>query len=408
MKQKNKIYLDYAATTPVDPKVLKAMGPYFSKIYGNPSSIHSWGQETQAAVDKARDQVAKFLNCKLSEIVFTGSASESDNLAIRGLIKALKRRKREGEKVHIITSSIEHKAVLETCHDLEKDGIKITYLPVGKDGIVDIADLKAEINPETDLVSIMYVNNEVGTIQPIKKIGQLLEEINKTKEHRIFFHTDAVQAANWLNCKVDELKVDLLTLSGHKIYGPKGVGILYIRQGTPISPLITGGDQEWGLRAGTENVANIVGMGAAIAQISNLPAKRDPATRDKSQISKIKKLRDKLVKGVLTKIPGSNLNGSEKPEERAPHIANFSFLGIEGEAIVLSLDQEGIAASTGSACTSRALLPSHVLMAMGLSELEAQSSLRVSLGRHTTAREIDIFLKTLPKVVERLRKISGR
>jgi len=403
MKQKNKIYLDYAATTPVDPKVLKAMGPYFSKIYGNPSSIHSWGQETQAAVDKARDQVAKFLNCKLSEIVFTGSASESDNLAIRGLIKALKRRKREGEKVHIITSSIEHKAVLETCHDLEKDGIKITYLPVGKDGIVDIADLKAEINPETDLVSIMYVNNEVGTIQPIKKIGQLLEEINKTKEHRIFFHTDAVQAANWLNCKVDELKVDLLTLSGHKIYGPKGVGILYIRQGTPISPLITGGDQEWGLRAGTENVANIVGMGAAIAQISNL----------KSQISKIKKLRDKLIKGVLTKIPSSKLNGpafakATAGEERAPHIANFSFLGIEGEAIVLSLDQEGIAASTGSACTSRALLPSHVLMAMGLSELEAQSSLRVSLGRHTTAREIDIFLKTLPKVVERLRKISGR
>ncbi len=399
MTPKNRIYLDYAATTPVDKKVFKAMGPYFSQTYGNPSSIHSWGEEAQAAIDKARDQVAKFLNCKLSEIVFTGSASESDNLAIRGLIKALKRRKQEGEKVHIITSSIEHKAVLETCHDLEKDGIKITYLPVGKDGIVDIADLKAEINPETDLVSIMYVNNEMGAIQPIEKIGRLISEINQTKKHRIFFHADAVQAANWVNCKVDDLKVDLLTLSGHKIYGPKGVGVLYIRQGTPISPLITGGDQEWGLRAGTENVANIVGMGAAISQISN----------SKFLISKkVKKLRDKLVKGVLTKIPGSNLTGSEKPEERAPHIANFSFLGIEGEAIMLSLDQEGIAASTGSACTSRALLPSHVLMAMGLSELEAHSSLRVSLGRYTTAKEIDIFLKTLPRVVERLRKISGR
>ena len=399
MTPKNRIYLDYAATTPVDKKVFKAMGPYFSQTYGNPSSIHSWGEEAQAAIDKARDQVAKFLNCKLSEIVFTGSASESDNLAIRGLIKALKRRKQEGEKVHIITSSIEHKAVLETCHDLEKDGIKITYLPVGKDGIVDIADLKAEINPETDLVSIMYVNNEMGAIQPIEKIGRLISEINQTKKHRIFFHADAVQAANWVNCKVDDLKVDLLTLSGHKIYGPKGVGVLYIRQGTPISPLITGGDQEWGLRAGTENVANIVGMGAAISQISN----------SKFLISKkVKKLRDKLVKRVLTKIPGSNLTGSEKPEERAPHIANFSFLGIEGEAIMLSLDQEGIAASTGSACTSRALLPSHVLMAMGLSELEAHSSLRVSLGRYTTAKEIDIFLKTLPRVVERLRKISGR
>ena len=403
MKQKKRIYLDYAATTPIDKKVFKAMEPYFSKKYGNPSSIHSWGQEAQVAIDKARDQVAKFLNCKSSEIVFTGSASESDNLAIRGLIKALKRRKREGDPstgsgqvVHIITSSIEHKAVLETCRDLEKDGVKITYLPVGKDGIVDIADLKAEINPETDLVSIMYVNNEVGTIQPIKKIGNILEEINKTKEHRIFFHIDAVQAANWLNCKVDDLKVDLLTLSGHKIYGPKGVGVFYIRQGTPISPLITGGDQEWGLRAGTENVANIVGMGAAVEKIKS----------QKLKVKSIERLRNKLIDGVLVKIPDSKLNGIL--ESMAPHIANFSFLGIEGEAIVLSLDQEGIAASTGSACTSRALLPSHVLMAMGLSELEAHSSLRISLGRYTTMKEIDYFLKVLPRVIERLRKISGR
>jgi len=396
MTPKNRIYLDYAATTPVDPRVFKAMEPYFSKKYGNPSSIHSFGEEAQAAIDEAKGQVAKFLSCKLSEIVFTGSASESDNLAIRGLLKALKRRKREGEKVHIITSEIEHKAILETCEDLEKDGVKVSYIPVGRDGIVNLDDLRAEITSETDLVSIMYVNNETGVIQPIEKIGRMLEEINKTKEHRIFFHADAVQAANWLNCKVDDLKVDLLTLSGHKIYGPKGVGVLYIRQGTPISPLITGGDQEWGLRAGTENTAAIVGLGEAIAEIKN----------QKSKVKNIIKLRDRLIKEVLRKIPGSKLNGELK--NIAPHIANFSFLGIEGEAIVLSLDQEGIAASTGSACSSRALLPSHVLMAMGLSEPEAHSSLRVSLGRYTTAKEIDIFLKTLPKVVERLRKISGR
>ena len=401
MKQR-KVYLDFAATTPIDKKVMKAMEPYFIKKYGNPSSIHSFGQETQAAIDKAREQVAKFLNCKLLEVVFTGSASESDNLAIRGLLKALKRRKQEGEKIHIITSQIEHKAVLETCKDLEKEGAKVTYLPVGKDGIINIDDLKAEIIPETDLVSIMYVNNEMGAIQPIKEIGHLLEEINKTKEHRIFFHIDAVQAANWLSCDTEELKVDLLTLSGHKIYGPKGVGILYIRQGTPISPIITGGDQEWGLRAGTENVANIAGMGAAVEQIKN-PA--NSAGRRQSKVKSIKKLRDKLVNGFL-KIPGSKLNGIL--EKVTPHIANFSFKGVEGEALVMSLDQKGIAVSTGSACTSRALLPSHVLMAMGLSELEAHSSLRVSLGKYTTEKEINYFLKTLPKVVERLRKISGR
>ncbi len=225
MTKQRRIYLDYAATTPLDKKVFKAMEPYFSEKYGNPSSIHSFGQETQVAIDKARDQVAKFLNCKPSEIVFTGSASESDNMAIRGLLKALKRRKQagdpstgSGQEVHIVTSSIEHKAVLETCHDLEKDGVKISYVPVGQDGIVNLDDLKAEITPETDLVSIMYVNNETGIVQPIKQIGNLLEEINKTKEHRIFFHIDAVQAANWLDCDVEKLKVDLLTLSGHKIY----------------------------------------------------------------------------------------------------------------------------------------------------------------------------------------------
>ncbi len=403
-----KVYLDYAATTPIDPRVFKAMEPYLKDKYGNPSSIHSFGQETQAAIEIAREKVTKFLNCKPLEIVFTGSASESYILAIWGLIKGLQRAKRGGGKTHIITSKIEHKAVLETCKDLEKEGIKITYLPVDSDGLINLDDLEAEIIPETDLVSIMYVNNEVGSVQPIRKIGKLIADINKNKEHtpphqrfggggKIYFHTDAVQAANWLNCNIEELGVDLLTLSGHKIYGPKGIGILYMRQGTPISSLITGGDHEWGLRAGTENVAGIVGMGEAIEQVKS----------QKSKLRGIEKLREKLVKEVL-KIEGSKLNGPTKKENRTPHIANFSFKGVEGEGMVISLDQEGIAVSTGSACSSKALMPSHVLMAMGLSELEAHSSLRVSLGKYTTEKEIDHFLKVLPKVVERLRKISGR
>lgn len=414
MAKKNKIYLDNAATTQMDKSVLKAMEPYFCDKYGNPGSIHSWGQEAQTAINKTRDQVANFLKCKPSEVVFTGSASESNNLAIRGLLKALKRRKNlpagrqgAGKRIHIITSQIEHKAVLETCQDLTLNDlggrrVRVSYVPVGKDGIVNFDDLKSKITPETDLVSIMYVNNETGIIQPIKKIGRLLEEINKTKEHRIFFHTDAVQAVNWLSCDVDKLKVDLLTLSGHKIYGPKGVGVLYMRHGTPISQLITGGGQEWGFRAGTENVASIVGFGQAIKNIKTFQA---------SGIKHIKRLQNKLIKGVLAKVSDSKLNGpafAKASADTAPHIANISFRGVEGEGLVISLDQKGIAVSTGSACTSHALKPSHVLMAMGLTHLEAHSSLRISLGKHTTEKEIDYFLKLLPKVVERLRKISGR
>jgi len=379
--KKQKTYLDYAATTFLDPKVLKAMLPYLKEKYGNPSSIHSFGQEAAQAIDKARIQVAKFLNCKPSEIVFTGSASESDNLAIRGLIK-------KGN--HIITTKIEHKAVLETCKDLESKGIKVTYLSVNKEGLIDIKDLEKSITPKTKLVSIMYANNETGVVQSIKRIRELFKNI--------YFHTDAVQAGNWLNCDVSDLGVDLLTLSGHKIYGPKGVGILYMRQGTSIKPIITGGDHEWGLRAGTENVAGIVGIGFALEQI------KKQETGNKKQTEK---LRDRVIKEVL-KIPGSKLNTPIKKEDRLPNIANFSWNGVEGESLVIALDQEGIAVSTGSACTSRELTPSHVLMAMGLSELEAHSSLRVSLGRYTTNQEIDYFLKVLPKVIKRLRKISGR
>jgi cysteine desulfurase len=399
MKDQKKVYLDYAATTPLDKDVLKKMLPYLKEKYGNPSSIHKLGRETSAAIDNARIQVAKFLGCKETEIIFTGSASESDNLAIRGLIKSLKQRKRQGEKIHIIASRIEHKAVLETCNDLEKEGIRVTYLPVGLDGIINIDDLEAEITPETDLITIMYANNEMGAIQPIKKIGQIIKKLNQNKEHRIYFHTDAVQTANWLDLNVNELGVDLLTLSGHKIYGPKGVGVLFVGENVKISPIITGGAHEFNLRAGTENVAGIVGMGEAINQIKN----------EKLKIkNKIEKLRDKLVADVLIKVPGSKLNGPTKDEDKLPNIANFSFEGCEGEALVIYLDQEGIAVSTGSACTSQALTPSHVLMAMGLSDLEAHSSLRVSLGKYTTLQEINYFLKVLPKTVERLRKISGR
>lgn len=392
-----KVYLDYAATTPVDSKVLKAMMPYLKDKYGNPSSIYSFGQEARAAIDGAREQVAEFLNCHPLEIVFTGSASESDNLAIRGLIKSLKERKKAGEKVHIITSEVEHKAVLETCKDLEKERIKISYLPVGRDGLINFDDLEAEIIPETDLVSIMYANNEMGAVQPIEKIGRLIAKINKNKEHKIYFHTDATQAANWFKLDVNELGVDLLTLSAHKIYGPKGMGVLYIKEGTPIVSLITGGSHELGLRAGTENVAGIVGIGAAIAEIQIT----------KSKIQKMERLKEKLIRGVL-KISGAKLNGPTKKENRLPNIANFSFKGAEGEGLVIALDQEGIAVSTGSACTSSTLAPSHVLMAMGLSELESHSSLRVSLGKYSTMEEIDYFLKILPRVIERLRKISGR
>jgi len=398
MKNKKKIYFDNAATTALDKDILKKMMPYLKDKYGNPSSLHKFGRETSEALDIAHEQVARFLNCKETEVVFTGSASESDNLAIRGLIKSLRRAKRIGEKCNIIISQIEHKAVLETCKDLEKENVKVTYLPVGSDGVVHIDDLEAEINPETDLVSVMYANNETGAVQPIKKIGHLIAKINKNKEHRIYFHTDAAQAANWLDCDVNELGVDLLTLSGHKIYGPKGVGVLYIRDGIPIAPLTTGGDQEWKLRAGTENVAAIVGMGEAISKIAS----------HRPQTARIRSLKDKLIADVLIKVEDSKLNCPKNPENNLPNIANFSFRGVEGEALVLALDQEGIAVSTGSACTSLALLPSHVLIAMGLTEPEAHSSLRVSIGINTTEEEINYFSKILPKTVERLRKISGR
>lgn len=356
--------------------------PYLKKDFGNPSSIHAFGQKAMSAIDDSRKIAAEFLDCETEEIVFTGSATEANNLAIFGLAK-------KGD--HIITTKIEHHAILEPCQVLERRGVEVTYLSAGKDGLVSVSDIDKAIKPNTVLVSIMYANNEIGTVQPIEEISQLL------KGHKILFHTDAVQAANYLDCNVKKLGVDLLTLSAHKIYGPKGVGLLYIKKGTKIEPLICGGGQEQRMRSGTENVAGIVGFGQALKII------QEP--RVKLYNIKIRQFRDKLIKTILRIIPDSMLNGSQV--YRLPNNVNISFKGAEGEAIVISLDQKGIACSTGSACSSRSLEPSHVLLALGLSHEEAHGSLRVSLGRYTTEQEISRLLRVLPPIVERLRKISG-
>ena len=383
-----KIYLDYAATTPIDPKVLKAMLPYLRKDFGNPSSIYYLGQKALGAVDEARKTVADFLGCSTQDIVFTGSATEADNLAIFGVIKTTKI-----TKPHLITSQIEHHAVLEPCRELEKQGVEVTYLPVNKEGLVGLAEVKKAIKANTVLVSIMYANNEIGTIQPIAELSKLIKKTNP----KILFHTDAVQAVNYLDCDVEKLGVDLFTLSSHKIYGPKGVGALFVKKGVSIAPLIRGGGHEAGLRSGTENVAGIVGLGAAIKEIQN--------PKHKIQNIGIRQLKDKLIKNILKLIPDANLNGSQ--EHRLPNNVNISFQGAEGEAMVIALDQKGIAASTGSACSSKSLEPSHVLLALGLSEEEAHGSLRITLGRPTCQEEIERFLKVLPPIIQRLRQISG-
>lgn len=388
---KNKIYLDYAATTPLEIRVFKAMLPYLRKDFGNPSSFHCFGQKTRLAVEQAREKIADFLGCSAEEIIFTASATEANNLALRSCLTG------NVKQGHIITSQIEHHSVLEVCRALEKEGIEITYLPINKEGLIKISDLEKSLRPNTVLVSLIYANNEIGTIQPIVDIGRLLKKKNSNRKTKIYFHTDAVQAINYLDCRVDHLGVDFLVMSAHKIYGPKGVGALFVRQGTPINPLIFGGGQERGLRSGTENVAGIVGLGAAIEEVKN--------PQIKIQNIKIRQLRDKLIKGILNRIPEAKLNGSLT--ERLPNNLNFSFKGTEGEAIMMALDQKGIAVSTGSACSTRDLAPSHVLLALGLSEEEAHSSLRITLGKYTNQKEIEKFLKVLPPIIEKLRKISG-
>lgn len=384
-----KIYLDYAATTPIDEKVLAEMMPYFSQKFGNSSSAHSFGAEATEAIEKARSQVAGFLNCRPSEIIFTSGATESNNWAVKGITNEA--------KSHIITLSVEHHCILNSFKAAEKNGAEASYLKVDKDGVVNIEDIRKAIKENTVLLSIMYANNEIGTIEPIAKIGELLKEINSEREKdnlpRIYFHTDAVQAINYLDCDVEKLGIDLLSLSGHKIYGPKGIGILYIREGTKIEPIQRGGEHEFGKRAGTHNVPGIVGLGKAISLI--------PENRKKT--GEIKNLRDYLIDEVLKNIPNSYLNGPK--EFRLPHNANFSFEGIEGESLLILLDREGIAVSTGSACSSTSPDPSHVLTAIGLSSKLSHANIRITLGKATTKEEIDFILKVLAEKVEELRKI---
>lgn len=404
-----RIYLDHSATTPVNSEVLKAMMPYFSEKFGNASSIHSFGQEARAAVDSSRHKIAEFLNCKSTEVIFTSGGSESDNLAIRGVVEAS-----EVEKPHVITSAFEHHAVLDTIKELESDGkIEATYIKPNSEGLIEASEVESSIKDNTVLVSIMYVNNEIGTVQPIRAIGQMLEKKNKERENRIYFHTDAVQAAEYFEMNADYLHVDLLTMSAHKIYGPKGIGLLYIRTGVPVKHQIIGGGQEYKKRAGTENVPGIVGFAKAFELVakshprldrgSTLVDSRPQGHFEDLRGNDIQRLRDKLIDGLL-KIPNSHLNGSR--EYRSPANANISFMNAEGEAILLNLDMEGVAASTGSACTSGSLSPSHVLISMGLKPEQCHGSIRFTLGRNTTEEEIDQVLEILPTIIDKLRKMS--
>ena len=380
-----RIYLDHNATTPLHPEVKKAMAPYLEEVFGNASSFHLFGREARKAVDEARVSVAKLIGAKEErEIIFTSGGTEADNMAIKGIAWALKEKGN-----HIITSKIEHHAILEPAHFLEKFGFKITYLSCDKYGIVDLEELKKSITDKTILISIMWANNEVGTIEPIKQIAQI------AREKGIYFHSDAVQAVGKIPLNVQEEGVDLLSLSAHKFYGPKGVAALYIRGGVKIEPLIHGGAHERRLRAGTENVPGIVGLGKA-AQL---------ALRDMSKEAvQLIYLRDKLHQGLAGKIELAHLNGH--PTQRLPNTLNISFEAIEGESIILNLDLEGVACSTGSACTSSSLEPSHVLLAMGIVPRIAQGSVRFSLGRINTEEEIEYLIKILVPIVEKLRKMS--
>ncbi len=398
-----KIYLDYAATTPVDKKVLEIMLPFFNENFGNAMSVHGFGQDALEAVDTARAKAALFFRSSPSEIIFTSGATESNNLVVKGSLRSFYSiSRKEGEKPHIITTKFEHHCVLDACKFAEKDGLaEVTFIAPDKNGLISIKDIKAAIKPNTILVSVMYVNNEIGTLQPVAEIGKELKVINEgrlqNKQPKIIFHSDATQAINYFNCDVDYLGVDLLSMSAHKIYGPKGIGLLYVRKNTPIKRVQDGGDQEYRLRAGTHSVPAIVGLGEAINLI------KTPATAKK--IKEIEELRDYLIKRVLKEIPKSYLNGSQ--EKRSPNNANFRFDDVEGEGLILSLDLDGIAASTGSACSSGALDPSHVLLSLGLKHEQAHGSLRVTLGKYTTKKELDILIEKLKEVVKRLRKISG-
>jgi cysteine desulfurase len=378
-----KVYMDYAATTPLDPRVFEAMRPYFSKKFGNSMSLHRWGREAKEALENARETVASLMNADAKRLIFTSSATESNNFAIKGIAFANKKKGR-----HIIVSSIEHHAVLEPANWLEKQGFEVTYLPVDNYGLINLEKLEEAIRKDTILVSIMFANNEIGVIQDVEKIGQIC------REKDVYFHSDAAQAFGKVPIDVEKMNIDLLTVNAHKMYGPKGVGGLYVREGIEIEPLIHGGGHEFGLRSSTVNVAGIVGFAKA-AEIQKKEMKSDA----RKQV----KLRDMLIKETL-EIEDSHLNGH--PTKRLPNNANFWFAYIEGESLITQLDMYGIAASTGSACSSESLEPSHVLLAIGLKPQEAHGSLRLTIGKYTTREDVDYVMEVLPKVVERLREIS--
>lgn len=384
--RKERIYLDHAATTPVRAEVVDAMLPYFSDVFGNPSSLYREGRDAKNALDQSREVVAGVMNAKPEEIIFTGSGTESDNLAIMGVAKA-----RAAEGKHIITTAVEHHAVLHVCKELAKEGFDITYLPVDGYGKVQMKALEAAIRPDTILVSIMYANNEIGTINPMKEIVALV----KSKNPKTYVHTDACQAAGYLTLDVKELGLDLLTINGSKIYGPKGVGALFIKAGTKIKPILHGGGQEKNLRSGTESTPLIVGFATALALSHQ---EKD------EEVKRLIPLREKLIKGILERIPKSILNGHAT--DRLPNNVNITLLDVEGEAMLFYLDEEGIAASTGSACTSGTLDPSHVILATGMPYEAAHGSLRFTLGRSTTEADLDHVLQVLPGIIANLRDIS--
>jgi len=380
----HRIYFDHNATTPVDPEVLAAMLPYFSAEFGNASSIHSFGQGTRGAVERARIAVAALIGAQASEIAFTSGGTESDNLAIFGIAGGESSARR-----HIITTQIEHSAALHSCEALAKRGIDVTFVAVNRAGVVDPAEIRRALRPETVLITIMHANNEIGTLQPLEEIGRI------AKEADVWFHADAVQSVGKVPLDVNALGVDLLSLSAHKIYGPKGVGALYVRSGTPMEPLMFGGSHERDRRPGTENVPGIVGLGRA-AELA-----REKLSEDAARISR---LRDKFERGVLAAVSGARVNGADAL--RVPNTSNIIFPDISSESLLIALDMKGLACSSGSACSSGAVNPSHVLTAIGLAAAEARSSLRFSLGRHTTEADVDLVIAMIPQEVARLRAIS--
>jgi len=389
----NRVYLDFNATTPVDPEVLDSMLPYFSVNFGNAASIHTVGQNARSAVEKAREQVAALIGARPQEIVFTSGGTESDNHAIFGIaarsFTPITSSSSIASAPHIITTSIEHEAVLNACQALEKDRVAVTYLPVTLDGQIELEKLREAIHPETVLFTIMHANNELGTLQPLEEIGRIAANAD------VYFHSDAVQSAGKIPIDVNALQVDLLSLSGHKLYAPKGIGALYVRGGTRLRQLLFGGHHQRGFRPGTENVAGIVGLGKA-AELARKSLVADAA--------RLSTLRDSLERGLLQRVPQSRVNGGLAP--RTPNTTNILFPGVEGEALLIALDLKGLAVSTGAACSSGAVEPSHVLTAIGLAPEDARASLRFSLGRHTTPSDIDFALELVPWAVAQLRQLS--